>query len=724
MISIKSQLTKNALIVFGSIFLVQAVFIGFLWIYIEQIASRIERQREATRVIRAVCQTEMQSLICLHHVMRQLIYAIHHGRHSWKKLQAEKAWNELPKSMKTIEKLVGDGPGREPTRQLHNYVYVNIPAISKGLLSLRDRGSDLMQIEREWDGLFEQADKVVAVYEQLELDAGEALSELSFGLLGALVIGGLGINVAIAFALYHRFFSDITRRFEKLFDDINTISSGNTILEEVPKGSDEIDMLAAELHEIAANIQRFQSNEKVMFDHATSIVCSIDESSKIFSIGRGSASQLGYGAQELVGKRFTWLPFYDSSCDIEEELKKLFKDGIDIEFDTTLKKPSGATVDLSWKARRSDTGDTAVLVGHDVTELSSQIRKIRLRQEEFKNIVDRMPIAVVTTDESFVISSMNEATTNMFKCSPTDLLAKDLGVLLTGSTASGAQLREIAKVAEAHPVELNVRNLLDEAIPAEFTMRSYTNTHAKKTYLATFRDVSVRTQIENVKRDFVAMISHDLRSPLTALFGTLEIMVDSADAKGSEDSADLKNATTIVANLVNLINDFLDLEKFEAGLGVLELNRISLQELLEETLGSESLRAFSISTTPSTIDPNVEVKVDRDRMTFAIAHFVSLVKRYANPAASIRIWLAVDENKIALTITGDGFHLPDDARDASLSRYAFVPSVSDETVEASGLALALSRAIIQSHNGSVRVDADENLESITIELPRMPQTAH
>lgn len=716
MISIKSKLTKNAVIVFGSIFMVQAVFIGSLWIYIEQIAWRVERQREATKVIRAVCQTEMQSLICLHHVMQHLIHAIHHGRHAWKKLQAEKAWTELPKSMRTVEKLVGDGPGQAPTRQLHNYVYGNIPAISKGLLSLRDRGSDLMQIEREWDGLFEQADKVIAVYEQIELDAGEALSEVSFGVLGVLLVGGLGINIAIAFALYHRFFSDITRRFEKLFDDINTIGSGGAILE-IPKGSDEIDMLAAELHEIAANIQRFQSNEKVMFDHATSIVCSIDRSSKIISIGRGSASQLGYSAQELVGKKFGWLPFFDSSCDIDDELKTLFEEGVDIEFDTTLKKPSSEIVDLSWKVRRSDTGETAVLVGHDVTELSSQIRKIRLRQEEFKSIVDRMPIAVVTTDESFVISSMNEATTSMFKCNPPDLLAKDLGVLLTGSTASGAQLKEIARVAEAHPVELNVRNLRDETIPAEFSMRSYTNTHAKKTYLATFRDVSVRTQIENVKRDFVAMISHDLRSPLTALFGTLEIMVDSADTKGSEDTADLKNATTIVANLVNLINDFLDLEKFEAGLGVLELNRIPVQELVEATLQSESLRAFSISITPATLDSNIATKVDRDRMTFALAHFVFLVKRFASPAASIRIWLAVDGSKISITITGDGFHLPDDVRDASLSRYAFVPSVSDETVEASGLALALSRAIIQAHNGSVRVDADENLESITIELP-------
>ncbi|MBX3076160.1 HAMP domain-containing histidine kinase [Candidatus Obscuribacterales bacterium] len=721
MISIKSQLTKNALLVFGSIFIVQALFIGILWIYIEQIAWRVDRQREATKVIRAVCATEMQSLLSMHLVYRHFINAIHHGRHQWDKLQSEKDWTELPKSMKTLEKLIGDGPAREEVRQLHGYVYGNIPAISKGLISLRDRASDLMQIEREWDGLFEHADKIVVMYEQLEQDAGESLSELSLVALGAVLVVGLGTNIAIALALYNKFFSDITRRFDKIFEDINTIGSGAPLLE-VPRGSDEIDMLAMELHEIAANIQRFQSNEKVMFDHATSVVCSIDESGKIYSIGRGSADQLGFGTADLIEKQFASLPFFDSSSNIEAELNRLFSDGIDIEFDTTLRKPSGQTIDISWKGRRSDEGDTAVLVGHDVTELSSQIRKIRQRQEEFKNIVDRMPIAVVTTDESFVISSLNKATTDLFRCDPTKLLARDLGVLITGATTTGAQLKEIARIAEANPIELNVKSFANEIIPAEFSMRSYANAYSKKTYLATFRDISARLQIENVKRDFVAMISHDLRSPLTALFGTLEIMVEGANFSSTEEGSALRNANTIVANLVNLINDFLDLEKFEAGLGVLELNQISLLRLVEATIAVEHLNKASITITPAAFDPNVNVRVDQERMTFALAHFVSLVQRFASPDAKIRIWLAEEAPAASITITAEGFHLPEEVRDASLSRYALVPVISDEAVESSGLALALSRAIINAHNGKVRIEADENIESVTIELPLSSKT--
>jgi len=716
MISIKSQLTKNALLVFGSIFLVQALFIGILWIYIEQIAWRVDRQREATKVIRAVCATEMQSLLSMHLVYRHFINAIHRGRHQWDKLQSQKDWTELPKSMKTLEKLVGDGPAREQVRQLRGYVYGNIPAISKGLISLRDRASDLMQIEREWDGLFEHADKIVVIYEQLEQDAGESLSDLSLVALGAVLVVGLGTNIAIALALYNKFFSDITRRFDKIFEDINTIGSGAPLVE-VPRGNDEIDMLAMELHEIAANIQRFQSNEKVMFDHATSVVCSIDESGKIYSIGRGSAEQLGFSASDLIEKQFASLPFFDSSSAIEQELNLLFSDGIDIEFDTTLRKPSGQTIDISWKGRRSDEGDTAVLVGHDVTELSSQIRKIRQRQEEFKNIVDRMPIAVVTTDESFVISSLNKATTDLFRCDPTKLLARDLGVLITGATTTGAQLKEIARIAEAHPIELNVKSFADETIPAEFSMRCYANAYSKKTYLATFRNISARLQIENVKRDFVAMISHDLRSPLTALFGTLEIMVEGASFKSEDEGAELRNANTIVANLVNLINDFLDLEKFEAGLGVLELNQIPLLRLVEATIAVEHVNNASITITPAAFDSNVKVRVDQERMTFALAHFISLVQRFASPDAKIRIWLAEEAPVVSITITAEGFHLPEEVRDASLSRYALVPVISDEAVESSGLALALSRAIINAHNGKVRIETDENIESVTIELP-------
>jgi len=716
MIPIESKLTKNAVLVFGSIFFMQSLFIVVLYGFVEYISWRVERERAATQVIRAIASTEMQSLIALHYVYKNFLNAIHREKHNLERLKNEKAWIEFPKTMNALHELVGDGPGNEHVSVMREYTNLNIPKTARRLIKLRERFSDLTEVERLYNDFFDHADSLTSIYEQLERDAGDDLSEVSFGILGFIVVAGLAVNIGIAFALYNRFFSDITKRFERIFEDINTIGSGKPV-PELSQGNDEIDMLAAELHEIAANVQRFQSNEKVMFDHASSVVCSIDNSFVIISVGRGSAAQLGFDSTSLVGMHFTELPFFDVSCDLEEELEKLFAERVDIEFDSTLTKPSGDTIDLSWKARLSEDGETAVLVGHDVTELSTQIRTVRQRQEEFRNIIDRMPIAVVTTGESFVISSINQATSDMFKCVPTDLLGKDLGVLLTGGSAGGAQLREIAKVAEAQPVELSVRSFADDKIPAEFSMRSYSNRYAKKTYLATFRDISARTEIENVKRDFVSMISHDLRSPLTALFGTLEILVEGGNFKTQADAAALRNATTIVANLVNLINDFLDLEKFEAGLGVLELREVSLEELVNATLDADELCDLQINVTPDTQSKGAVVKVDRARTVFAIAHFVSLVKRHASPDAKLRIWLSVEQSNALVTITGDGFHLPPETREASLSRYAYVPSVSDETVESSGLALALSRAIIQAHNGRLRFDADVNLESVTIELP-------
>jgi PAS domain S-box-containing protein len=716
MIRIQSKLTKKAVVLFSTIFLMQAIYIGILAGFIEQVSWRVELEKAASRVIRAAGMVQSQSILYLADLSKYYLEAVGHHEGCYKRMMKEKSFKQFPRSADIFVSILVDDPvNHAEALAVQDSVCVKLPKIAERLLSLKDRGSDIMRLEHEYDVICEHLDTVTIRYEQLEKDAGEVLNDMSVWSLGLVLALGFGINVFVALALYRKFIAGITDRLAQIFDDIIVIGSGRSVPER-SLGDDELDVLAAELHDIAANVHQFQSTKKILLDNAASVACTIASDGRILSVGPGSAAKLGYAPTDLIGKRFASLRFYDESSPIAKELEKLFLEQVDIEFETTHTRADGKTIDLSWKARLSEGEDTAVLVAHDVTEQSQTLRSIKQRQEEFRSIVDRMPIAVVTTDEMFTITSINAATTEMFKYNPTDLLARDLGVLLTGATARSAQLKEITAVAENHPVETTVRSLTNDTIPVEFNIRSYEGSSQQKTYLATFRDVSVRTEIERVKRDFVSMISHDLRSPLTALFGTLEIMMEENNERNPEKKLALQNANSIVASLVSLINDFLDLEKFEAGLGVLEQVQLPIRTLIETTLKTQALSNSPVKVIPEDFDPKFAVKVDVDRMTFAIAHYVSFVKKYSKPGANIKIWLSVETPFATITITGEDFKLPQNIREASLSRYAFVPSDTDENGASSGLALALSRAIIQAHNGSVRFDDDENLESVTIQL--------
>jgi signal transduction histidine kinase len=228
-----------------------------------------------------------------------------------------------------------------------------------------------------------------------------------------------------------------------------------------------------------------------------------------------------------------------------------------------------------------------------------------------------------------------------------------------------------------------------------------------------------------VKQDFVAMISHDLRSPLTALFGTLETLVESADdTEGPHDGAvldsseqPLKRAKVIVSDLVNLINDFLDLEKFEAGRGVLDQTKLPLRELLSETIDAMP-KAFADRITRSvSIESPTKIKVDHDRMLFALTNFLSTVLQYSNSESKVNVSVFKDESSISVSFSCPDFNLPQTVRDSCLSRYEFQPSAKNSLLSSSGLALALSRAVVQAHSGSVSFSDDFETQSIVIQIP-------
>lgn len=747
MIPIKSKLTKKAVILLSSIFLLEVLYIGLFAGFIDNLSSKVESERQATKVVRAVADTESRGASFLTDLFNHFMDAIHyvvnakkykHKNFAHDQFTADQSYSALPKSVAQLDKAIGnnESPAREKFRTVREICTVNVQAISKRLLKLHDRISDIMRLEREMESLYENLSDIAAYYEGLENDAGGDLEKLSNILLWVAIILGLMLNAGIAVALYNTFISGFTNRLERITNDLATISSGKTVSAPTRSSSDEIDDLAEQLYTMASNVQQFHSNEKVLLDNAASVICSIDSNGRITSISPGSAAQIGFTREELLGTYFTELTLNQGEAvEVAQELEKLFEEQVDVEFETQIKKrnvmPSSekrsqetsALLEFSWKARLSERGDTAVLVGHDVTERNRTISLIKQTQEEFRDIVDRMPIAVATADEFFTIKSLNTATGKMFKRSPTNLLSRNLSVLLTGDTVGGAQLNEIVKVAQERPLELTVKDAYDEPFPVEFSVRAYTSAE-RKTYLATFRDISVRTEIERVKRDFVSMISHDLRSPLTALFGTLEMMVEEAAIRKenaelplpSESTSELRRANAIVSNLVNLINDFLDLEKFEAGMGVLDLVTIPLGELVDETLACPQLDVLPIAVSPDRMDPNILVKVDRDRFTFALTNLILLVRQQTERSTNLRLWLAVDAPFATITITCDGYALPEHVKEKLLSRYSFVPTISDQITGASGLALALSRAIIQNHNGQLSFDNDGVVESITISL--------
>ncbi len=742
-IPLKSSLIRKTLILFVCMFTLQVIYAGTVFTMVEQTRQEVAEQQEARRAIGSiglVMRSVQDLIICMGkgEILGSVVSDVQYTRNLEslnRNLRAFKlALASKPRYAGTVaeiettcwtipevyeefrEKKKGNGHVRGRKKKRRRL---------RGALEfhLEDKVAVMGKSDIEWLRVYMSASDVLARleaiqedYRQVEREAQEHLKFQSSLAFNAALFMGFVATVLVAFLLYHIFISGVVTRLRVIGKTLDDIAHGKPLPDkssiETESAHDEVGYLASELQSMERSLRNIRSKEKTLLENTASCICSIDKQKRFVKVSQASTFLWGIEPGELLGTSLTDLIEASDVDDVEVKLEELFRTGQPVTFECRVKLPEGETIEFAWTASLAAEQSLAVCVAHDVTTRNEILRQIKQRDTEFRAMVDCMPIALVTCDQLNAISSINPATTRMLEYSPQDLLGKKLSVLLFGGTKSGVasneQMNEVLSTAEKHSIELLVSKADGSRLPVEFSSRHY-ELHDSRVRLATFKDVSARFEIETVKKEFVAMISHDLRSPLTAIHGTLELIgYDNAGAAGSLSDEDLRNAKDvaraekIVFSIVNVLNDFLDLEKFQAGLVALELEEVSVSELMrtlrEEFDSRDEPVDFSVDATGDVLQ--ALIKVDSERISFALSTIILVFDCFSEENLDLTIARSDDQIRIVIK---DG-NIPEHIENAFLSTYVFLADAELNGVISSGLSLSLSRAILATHGGFVRVD--------------------
>lgn len=247
----------------------------------------------------------------------------------------------------------------------------------------------------------------------------------------------------------------------------------------------------------------------------------------------------------------------------------------------------------------------------------------------------------------------------------------------------------------------------------------------EETLFCVARDISERKMIDRLKRDFVAMVSHDLRTPLTSIQMLLSLL--EAEAYGPLSDTGKENVTAAEANverLIALVNGLLDLEKMESG--KLELLRETwhVDDLLEPSL--QAVRGFAFQQGVSVVVPglgDIELFADRDRLVQVLINLISNAIKFSPKGGSVALSVAVDNTWITFGVSDQGRGVPEDLREAIFDRFKQVEADDARVKGGSGLGLAICKAIVERHGGSIGVDsplAEGQGSNFWFKIPRQP----
>jgi len=231
------------------------------------------------------------------------------------------------------------------------------------------------------------------------------------------------------------------------------------------------------------------------------------------------------------------------------------------------------------------------------------------------------------------------------------------------------------------------------------------------------RDVSEARRVESVRRDFVANVSHELKTPIGALGLLAETMAATDDPSLVQQLAD--RVVREADRLSRIVDDLLDLSTIEAQESPSRAPipvRLLVSETIDLVQAAADLADVPIRVSPE--PPDIEIACDRRQMRSALMNLLDNAIKYSGPRQPVEVGAHLVGDRIALVVRDHGIGIPTRDLERIFERFYRVDRARSRETGGTGLGLAIVRHVAQAHGGDVTVDSREGEGStFTIQVP-------
>lgn len=221
-------------------------------------------------------------------------------------------------------------------------------------------------------------------------------------------------------------------------------------------------------------------------------------------------------------------------------------------------------------------------------------------------------------------------------------------------------------------------------------------------------DISERREMERLRQEFVAMVSHDLRTPLTAAQAVLASLTRGIYGKLSEVAQQRVNATERdMGRLVKMINELLDFEKMEAGKLEIDYEPVEIYGLFETSIDAVQAFAESSAVTVRARPTDVELFADPDRLVQVLVNLISNAVKFSPKNAVVTLSAEDEGDTVIVKVADQGRGVPEAMRENIFERFKQVEKSDGKQSKGTGLGLPICKLIVEQHGGSIGVTSED-----------------
>ncbi len=222
-------------------------------------------------------------------------------------------------------------------------------------------------------------------------------------------------------------------------------------------------------------------------------------------------------------------------------------------------------------------------------------------------------------------------------------------------------------------------------------------------------------ELDRMKDDFLNTVSHELKTPLTAIKGCLQLLDDDVD----DEQREYLSIAEIESNRLNdLINDILDLSKSSTLLEKIEFERISVRSVVLDALDEVQFQVNDKGINIKLEVDDFEINCDKIQMVRAVKNLLSNAVKFNCSGGSVTVKTCLDNGHAVISVADDGIGIPKEHLDSVFEKFYRIDRGDSKEYYGTGLGLSIVKNIIEAHNGRIEVESKEGKgSSFIISIP-------
>lgn len=343
-------------------------------------------------------------------------------------------------------------------------------------------------------------------------------------------------------------------------------------------------------------------------------------------------------------------------------------------------------------------------------------------ESRLRMLIETLPVGFLVLNENGSVEQANQTYKQSFRYTDEQLAGMIVDQLLPKLELYCVSYQEVICPTDTRTIETNALTGDGIEVPVEVSLRRWELPEGPRILVAA-KDITERRKVERMRQDFVAMVTHDLRSPLTSiqLFQQL-LRTEAFDRLPETLQETLGAADRSVIRLLNLVNDLLDLEKLEAGLLRLNIAQTRLSSVINrsmegvETLATENAIKIQVKRN------DAEIVVDEDRLIQVLVNLLSNAIKFSPVNSPVELDAKTDELEwLEISVRDYGRGIPQSEQSVIFERYHQIDPSDVSERRGTGLGLSICKGIVEQHGGTIGVESQPGTGSrFWFRIPKRP----